>query len=266
MDGGGIMATTTNYSWTLPTVGGSDNTWGQNLNANWTALDTLLGGVNVTEFAILDGATITTTELNYLSGVGSNIQSQIDAIVAGGSAGDGTITITAGDAIDGGGSFTVNQATNSSITINHADTSSQSSVNNSGTTFIQDITLDAYGHVTAIGSATVTVDTSVPEYGEVGSYIVANRTGLSITSSNSIVGDPVGTVVSGSSLRVQPNTTGTSQNVSTFNGVFKYDWTTNSMPSTSLPGTWQKMTSGPSTIKDDNASEYYLSHLWLRIT
>ena len=43
------------------------------------------------------------------------------------------------------------------ITINHDDTSSQARVNNSGRTYIQDITLDTYGHVTALTSATETV-------------------------------------------------------------------------------------------------------------
>jgi hypothetical protein len=70
---------TTNYSWNLPTVGGSEGTWGTLLNSNWTSLDTLLGGTNATEFAILDGATVTTTEVNYLSGVTSAVQTQIDA-------------------------------------------------------------------------------------------------------------------------------------------------------------------------------------------
>jgi hypothetical protein len=60
---------TSNYSWNLPTVGGSEDTWGTSLNANWTALDTLLGGVSAMEFAILDGATVTTAELNILDGV-----------------------------------------------------------------------------------------------------------------------------------------------------------------------------------------------------
>ena len=41
------------------------------------------------------------------------------------------------------------------VTISHSDTSSQSSVNNSGNTFIQDITLDGRGHVTALASVTV---------------------------------------------------------------------------------------------------------------
>jgi hypothetical protein len=68
-----------------------------------------------------------------------------------------TITITAGDALTGGGNFTTDQAANETITIDHADTSTQTSVNNSGRTYIQDITLDGYGHVTGISSATETV-------------------------------------------------------------------------------------------------------------
>ncbi len=45
----------------------------------------------------------------------------------------------------------------SGTTFSHTDTSSQASVNNSGRTYIQDITLDTYGHITAISSATETV-------------------------------------------------------------------------------------------------------------
>ena len=85
------MAVTANYSWNLPTVGGDQNTWGAKLNNNWTALDALLGGVNATEVAILDGATVTTTELNYVSGVTSSIQTQIN----GKQASDATLTALA---------------------------------------------------------------------------------------------------------------------------------------------------------------------------
>lgn len=63
------MATTTNYAFDLPVVGGNQDTWGGLLNGNWSALDTLLGGVTATEFSILDGATVTTDELNILDGV-----------------------------------------------------------------------------------------------------------------------------------------------------------------------------------------------------
>ena len=57
------------------------------------------------------------------------------------------LTIAGGNAVTTSGSSTT-------ITINHDDTSSQASVDNSGRTFIQDITLDTYGHVTGITSAT----------------------------------------------------------------------------------------------------------------
>ena len=85
---------------------------------------------------------------------------------------DATITLTAGNGLTTGGDFTTNQSTNETITFNvgagsgitveadtvsHADTSTQASVNNSGRTYIQDITLDGFGHITGITSATETV-------------------------------------------------------------------------------------------------------------
>ena len=68
-----------------------------------------------------------------------------------------TISISAGTSLTGGGSFTTDQASSATITVNHADTSSQGSVNNSGRTYIQDIGLDTHGHITSITSATETV-------------------------------------------------------------------------------------------------------------
>ena len=56
-----------------------------------------------------------------------------------------------------GGGLTVAVSGNDTVTYTHADTSSQSSVDNSGRTYIQDITLDTYGHITGITSATETV-------------------------------------------------------------------------------------------------------------
>jgi len=53
------------FSYSLPTVGGSQDTWGTTLNANWTALGTYLGSVDSAEF-------------QHLSGVTSAIQTQID--------------------------------------------------------------------------------------------------------------------------------------------------------------------------------------------
>ena len=58
------------------------------------------------------------------------------------------LTIAGGSAITTSGSSTT-------ITINHDDTSSQASVDNSGVTYIQDVTIDTYGHVTGLTSAAV---------------------------------------------------------------------------------------------------------------
>ena len=74
-------------------------------------------------------------------------------------ANNATITITAGNALTTGGNFTTNQSSNETITIHHADTSTQASVDNSGNTVIQDVTLDGYGHVTGLTSTTLSIPT-----------------------------------------------------------------------------------------------------------
>jgi len=70
-----------------------------------------------------------------------------------------TITLSAGNSgitMDADNAFTTNQSGNETITISHADTSSQASVNNSGLTVIQDVTLDTYGHTTGLASVDLT--------------------------------------------------------------------------------------------------------------
>jgi len=74
-----MPTTTTNYSWNKPTVGGDEDAWGGYLNGNWDSVDTLLGGVTNAEFSVLNGLTATTAELNYVDGVTSAIQTQLDA-------------------------------------------------------------------------------------------------------------------------------------------------------------------------------------------
>ena len=168
---------------TKPVVGGDENTWGTKLN---TALDVIVDAANGTSGTIapdlstltINSTDVTTTaaELNVVDGdtaATSTTVTGTDRVVYNDNGtmkqvsisdintfiqsqgGGGTITITAGNAITGGGSFDVDQAGNTTITLNHEDTSSQSSVNNSGSTVIQDITLDTYGHITGISSATV---------------------------------------------------------------------------------------------------------------
>ena len=68
---------------------------------------------------------------------------------------DDTITITAGAGLITGGTFTLNGSA-TEITIDHEDTSSQASVDNSGLSVIQDVTLDTYGHTTGLASVDLT--------------------------------------------------------------------------------------------------------------
>jgi hypothetical protein len=77
--------------------------------------------------------------------------------------GNGTLTVTAGTLMSGGGSFTANQSGNSSVTINHAPvsrTSNTSSVSPAfGATFtaIDSITTSTEGHITAVNTKTITL-------------------------------------------------------------------------------------------------------------
>ena len=79
--------TTTNYNFTKPEIGASEDTWGTKLNANWDAVDGRLGGVNqispdLTSFKI-DGTSITVSgaEVNFLDGVTNPLQTQLDGKV-----------------------------------------------------------------------------------------------------------------------------------------------------------------------------------------
>ena len=84
--------------------------------------------------------------------------------------------VFAGAGLTGGGSLVTSR------TISHADTSSQNSVDNSGTTFIQDISLDAYGHITSIGSASVPAQYSLPTASSSTLGGIKIGSGLSISS------------------------------------------------------------------------------------
>ena len=70
-----------------------------------------------------------------------------------------TYTITSGDTltIQGGNHVGINTnfVADDVLQISHADTSTQASVNNTGGNYIQDVTLDGFGHVTALTSTQV---------------------------------------------------------------------------------------------------------------
>ena len=177
-----------------------------------------INGTDVTataaELNIMDGVTATTAELNVMDGSTSATSTtvagadrvvlndngtmkqvamtDINTYISGQATAvnDATITITAGDGLTTGGSFTTNAGTNKTITIDHSDTSSQASVNNSGNTVIQDVTLDTYGHVTGLTSKTISVatETASVSAGAVGSYLLARWYGTAVSFGSTVAG------------------------------------------------------------------------------
>jgi len=91
------------------------------------------------------------------------------------------------DTITAGGGINVQQNGNS-VTISHADTSSQSNVSNSGLTFIQGVTLDTYGHVKGLTSATINAGNGLTSSGTTinvgaGTGIVVSSDSVSVDNS-----------------------------------------------------------------------------------
>jgi len=113
----------------------------------------------------------------------SNVQDVLKdfdtALVNGNTVYDSQITIQPNNGLTGGGSFTLNQNSNATITVSHADTSSQSSVDNSNGTVIQDVTLDDYGHITSLASVNLDSRYPLKSYG-----LYSHRDNISIPSSS----------------------------------------------------------------------------------
>lgn len=65
------MATTTNFNFNLPAIGGDSDAWGTKLNNNWTSLDTLLyaGGDGGGTVINLDGYTANAMTLTAVASI-----------------------------------------------------------------------------------------------------------------------------------------------------------------------------------------------------
>ena len=163
---GTISSTDTNTTYSVGDGGLTQNNF---TDADHTKLNGIEASANVTDtanvvaaltagtnVAIAANGTISSTDTNTTYSVGdggltqknftSTLKTKLDGIET--SAKDDQ-TITAGSGLSGGGT--------GNVTLSHSDTSSQASVNGSGRTYIQDITLDTYGHVTGLATATETV-------------------------------------------------------------------------------------------------------------
>ena len=171
---GAVTASVPNGGFGIVFADGSDECI--NLTDSSSVSSLILGGTTVTttgaELNVIDGntsatsTTVTASDSIVFNDNGvmkqvsmADINTYIQSQVSQPTVNNNTITITAGDVLTGGGTFTTNGGA-TSITLNHQDVSSQGSSNNSGNTFIQDVTLDSYGHVTALGTATVAAGSS----------------------------------------------------------------------------------------------------------
>lgn len=111
----------------------------------------------------------------------------------------------------------------SGTTFSHKDTSNQASSNNSGRTYIQDIMLDGYGHVTGINTATETVvNTDTNTTYSAGSGLSLSGTTFSHkdTSSANSVNNSGNTVIQDISIDTYGHVTGiSSKTISTSAGL-----------------------------------------------
>ena len=233
------------------------------------------------ELNILDGATVTTDELNVLDGdtaatsttvAGADrvvlndngtmkqvAMTDINTYISGqaSAVNDATITITAGNGLTTGGSFTTNAGTNKTITIDHADTSSQASVNNSGNTVIQDVTIDTYGHVTGLTSKTISIGSEVGSlsYGAVGTYVW----GFSLRSNSGSSAGAAGTTISGSHI----SPAGFYFSSTSSGAANTVQGGTGTRSSATLSGTWRVM--GHEQVGNGYSDTHFMT-LFLRIS
>ena len=154
------MATTTNYSFNKPTINGSENTWGSDLNGNWDSVDSILYGGTAIQPNLVAGAwkvggvavTSTAAELNLLDGsVGNTVVN--DKAVVYGSAGQiaaTSATITTVNAT------TVNATTANITTVDLGNwtVTESAGVLYFATSGVNKMKLDASGNLTVVGNIT----------------------------------------------------------------------------------------------------------------
>ena len=226
---GAVTANVPNGGFGIIFADGSDEC--VNLTDSSSVSSLILGGTTVTttgaELNVIDGntsatsTTVTASDSIVFNDNGvmkqvsmADINTYIQSQVSQPTVNNNTITITAGDVLTGGGTFTTNGGA-TSITLNHQDVSSQGSVNGSGNTFIQDVTLDGYGHVTGLGTATVASGSSggIVKMGSsytypAGDYVAFNANPNQYYWQVNLNGSQVGTQTNGMFMYFTTTTTG----------------------------------------------------------
>lgn len=145
----GAMVSTNSESGISVTYNDAGNVLDFAVDTNTIATRTYVDSVIA---SVIDTAPTTLNTLNELAAaINDDANYAATVTTALSNKADKSTAVTAGTGLTGGGTL------GSPFTISHADTSSQVSVDNSGNTFIQDITLDGFGHITGISSGTVVV-------------------------------------------------------------------------------------------------------------
>jgi hypothetical protein len=130
-----------------------------------------------------------TLTLAVSTGVSISTNATTDTITFTNTAPDQVVAISSGSAIAVSGTYP-------NFTVDHTDTSSQASVDNSGATVIQDVTLDGFGHVTGLASRAITPTL-------IGAATTSHtHTAANITDFNEAAQDAVGSIISGAGIAV----------------------------------------------------------------
>ena len=240
---GGNISQWTNDSGYVTSSGGSMSTWtltadsgGSETISNGESVD-IAGGTNIT--TARSGATVTInngiTNNNQLTNGANYITSASLPTVN-----NAQITIAAGTNLSGTASFTTNQGSNETITINMATggVGAGSYGSSSNSTKIDNITVDAYGRVTAVSTGAT---------GQVNTINSGNTNTLTSSGSSTVTLTPVtGTVNSSSSKLATGAQIQTAIN-SAVTGVLKYD------------GVWNASTNSPTLSSGSGTvGEYYI--------
>ena len=211
----------------------------QNLGGTATGISLFTAATAAAALSAL-GITVSAANINQLSGISGNVQAQINAL-SGASSVPTTRLVSTGGGLSGGGDLSLDR------TISHADTSSQASVNNSGTTVIQDVTLDTYGHVTGLNSVALSIPAAYSD----------------ASARSAQAGHSAGAVGSYAFLRAASGTSSYNPGDTLAGSSLDYASADGGVTSTTSPaGTWRCMGRGGY----NSSAGIQIGTLWLRIS
>lgn len=133
------------------------------LQVTGTTITNNVETVSTTNGVIFEGTVADDNELSLIAGVLTadrtvTLPDATGTVALTSDINDATLTVEGSNGLSGSGTFTANDADDTTITLSHGDTSSVADVDNSGLTVVQDLTFDDYGHVQTVGSQDITAD------------------------------------------------------------------------------------------------------------